>query len=58
MFESRVRAARTAQNPKTLERVSVPAKRTVKFKVWRLMKLRLGGEDISAERALASNDDE
>lgn len=53
VFESRVRAARTAQNPKTLERVSVPAKRTVKFKVGRLMKLRLSGEDISAERARA-----
>ena len=41
VFESKVRAARTAQNPKTLERVSVPSKRTVKFKVGRLMKLRL-----------------
>ena len=41
VFEGRQRAARTAQNPKTLERVSVPAKRTVKFKVGRLMKLRL-----------------
>ena len=41
VFESRVRAARNAQNPKTLERVSVPSKRTVKFKVGRLMKLRL-----------------
>ena len=41
VFESKIRAARTAQNPKTLERVPVPAKRTVKFKVGRLMKLRL-----------------
>jgi integration host factor subunit beta len=41
VFESKVRAARTAQNPKTLERVSVPAKRTVKFKVGRMMKIRL-----------------
>ena len=41
VFESRERAARTAQNPKTLERVAVPPKRTVKFKVGRLMKLRL-----------------
>ena len=41
VFESKQRAARTAQNPKTLERVSVPPKRTVKFKVGRLMKLRL-----------------
>lgn len=41
VFESKHRAARVAQNPKTLERVSVPSKRTVKFKVGRLMKLRL-----------------
>ena len=38
VFEVKSRAARTAQNPKTLERVSVPPKRTVKFKVGRLMK--------------------
>jgi integration host factor subunit beta len=41
VFESKCRAARVAQNPKTLERVEVPPKRTVKFKVGRLMKLRL-----------------
>lgn len=41
VFECKVRAARVAQNPKTLERVPVPAKRTVKFKVGRVMKLRL-----------------
>src|SRR5215813_14613983 len=41
VFESKVRAARVAQNPKTLERVQVDEKRTVKFKVGRLMKLRL-----------------
>ena len=44
VFECRVRAARTAQNPKTLERVPVPAKRTVKFKIGRLMKERLYGD--------------
>ena len=42
VFESKVRAARTAQNPKTLERVEVPEKRTVKFKVGRVMKIKLG----------------
>ena len=41
VFESKVRAARIAQNPKTLERVQVPPKRTVKFKVGRLMKQKL-----------------
>jgi integration host factor subunit beta len=38
VFETRQKAARVAQNPKTLERVEVPAKRTVKFKMGRLMK--------------------
>ncbi len=41
VFETRTRAARTAQNPKTLERVEVPAKRMVKFKMGRLMKLKM-----------------
>ena len=38
VFEIKSRAARRAQNPRTLEKVSVPAKRVVKFKVGRLMK--------------------
>lgn len=41
VFETKHRAARMAQNPKTLERVQVPPKRTVKFKVGRLMKQKL-----------------
>jgi len=41
VFEIRHRAPRVAQNPKTLERVPVPAKKTVKFKVGRLMKMAL-----------------
>jgi len=41
VFETRQRAARIAQNPKTLERVQVPAKRTVKFKMGRLMRENL-----------------
>jgi integration host factor subunit beta len=41
VFETRTRAARVAQNPKTLERVDVPAKRTVKFKMGRLMRQHL-----------------
>lgn len=44
VFESKQRAARTAQNPKTLERVQVPSKRTVKFKVGRMMKAKLFGD--------------
>ena len=38
VFELRDRAPRMAQNPRTLERVPVPARRIVKFKVGRLMK--------------------
>jgi integration host factor subunit beta len=41
VFETKLRRARKAQNPKTLEPVEVPEKRTVKFKVGRLMKQRL-----------------
>lgn len=41
VFECKLRAARVAQNPKTMERVSVPSKRTVKFKVGRLMKQKM-----------------
>ncbi len=41
VFECKQRAARVAQNPKTMERVAVPSKRTVKFKVGRLMKLKM-----------------
>jgi len=49
VFETRTRAARVAQNPKTLERVEVPAKRTVKFKMGRLMR-----KNLSAPAAVKS----
>ena len=42
VFEIKSRAARRAQNPRTLEKVNVPAKRVVKFKVGRLMKEKVG----------------
>lgn len=51
VFESKLRASRVAQNPKTLERVHVPAKRSVKFKVGRLMKERLLESTPPAVRA-------
>ncbi len=61
VFESKVRAARVAQNPKTLERVHVPEKRTVKFKIGRVMKMRLSGEtaglSISKDADDESDDD-
>ncbi|MHC4206660.1 MAG: HU family DNA-binding protein [Planctomycetota bacterium] len=47
VFETRTRVARIAQNPKTLERVEVPAKRTVKFKMGRLMRENLGTVPIT-----------
>ena len=46
VFESRERAARLAQNPRTLEKVPVPAKRIGKFKVGRLMRKKVSGEDV------------
>jgi integration host factor subunit beta len=48
VFEIKARAARKAQNPRTLEKVYVPAKKVVKFKVGRLMKERVAA--IAAER--------
>jgi len=53
VFEIRDRAPRIAQNPKTMEKVRVPPKRTVKFKVGRLMKDRLynGSVDSPADPA-------
>lgn len=41
VFELRERAARIAQNPKTMEKVHVPGKRTVKFKIGRIMRDQL-----------------
>lgn len=41
VFEVKERAARVAQNPKTMERVQVPAKRAVKFKAGRDLRDRL-----------------
>ena len=51
VFETRTRAARVAQNPKTLERVEVPAKRTVKFKMGRLMRENLCAPAVESAKA-------
>ncbi len=51
VFESKLRAARQAQNPKTMEKVPVPPKRTVKFKVGRVMKLRLDEAPATVDEA-------
>ena len=50
VFETRTRTSRVAQNPKTLERVQVPPKRSVKFKMGRMMK-----EKLSIESPLVEN---
>ncbi|MCH8120149.1 MAG: integration host factor subunit beta [Planctomycetes bacterium] len=47
VFETKTRAARTAQNPKTMERIHVSAKQKVKFKMGRLMKEKLAAEVIT-----------
>jgi len=51
VFETRTRAARVAQNPKTLERVEVAAKRTVKFKMGRLMRANLCSPAVESAEA-------
>ena len=48
VFETRTRASRVAQNPKTLARVEVPAKRTVKFKMGRLMRESLSSAPVKS----------
>ena len=58
VFESKLRKARRAQNPKTLQPVAVPEKRTVKFKVGRLMKQKLAELTGSAIDDEASDVDE
>jgi len=58
VFETKGRARRRAQNPRTLEKVDVPARRVVKFKVGRLMRERVAGNSTPSSRAGASSDDE
>lgn len=51
VFELKERAARQAQNPKTLERVTVPARRTVKFKIGRLMRESIERPSVATSQA-------
>ena len=51
VFEIKQRRARMAQNPKTLQPVQVPPKRTVKFKVGRLMKQTLTDDPADLDSA-------
>jgi len=52
VFKIRTCAARTAQNPKTLERVAIPPRKTVTFKLGRLMKQQLAGIDNPAHPSI------
>ncbi|RMH01966.1 MAG: integration host factor subunit beta [Planctomycetota bacterium] len=51
VFEVRSRPGRIAQNPKTLEKVEVPAKRVVKFKVGNVLKKMVEEGPPPAEEA-------
>ena len=55
VFECRERGARLARNPKTSEPVRVPPKRTVKFKVGRMLKLRLQSDAAGGPRPTAES---
>ena len=49
VFEIKATSARTAQNPKTLEKVAVPAKHRVVFKPGRLMREGMNGQATTQE---------
>jgi integration host factor subunit beta len=55
VFEVKPRRARRAQNPRTLQKVEVPPKRVVKFKVGRVMR-DLVSEGLSRHGAKAGAD--
>ncbi len=44
VFSTKISPARTAQNPKTLEKVEMPARRRVTFKPGRLMREEINGQ--------------
>ncbi len=54
VFEVRTRQPRMAQNPRTLERVHVPARSTVKFKVGRRMKASV--QNVASDTPAAEPD--
>lgn len=58
VFEIRERKRRKAQNPKTLERVDVPPKKVVKFKVGRLMQKSLEEPGAVIEEPAADDHDD
>ncbi len=58
VFEVKFRRARRAQNPRTLEKVNVPPKKVVKFKVGRVMREKVGVSGPAADMAPPSADDD
>jgi integration host factor subunit beta len=56
VFDAKVRPGRIAQNPKTLQPVEVPPRRTVKFKASRSMRDRLKIEDPSDQTTSSASD--
>lgn len=54
VFETKSTPARTARNPKTMEKVEVPAKRRVTFKPGRLMRGGMNGHTREEPAALDS----
>ncbi len=51
VFEAKIRAGRDAQNPKTMDKVHVPSRRTVRFKVGRVMKMQLHNAPLQIDEA-------
>ena len=60
VFEPKTKASRVARNPRTGDKVEVPEKTTVKFKVGRLMKKKIQKDydpsDDPEEEAVSSDD--
>ena len=57
VFEPKSKAHRIARNPRTGEKVEVPEKTTVKFKVGRLMKKKIQKDYVPSEDDEESDDD-
>jgi len=59
VFEPKTKASRVARNPRTGDKVEVPEKTTVKFKVGRLMKKKIQKDyDPSSEPEISSDDED
>jgi nucleoid DNA-binding protein len=56
VFEVRERPGRVAQNPKTMEKVEVPDKRVVRFKVGNVLRQMVDEESLDLLAALTDRD--